>query len=220
VHLQGVSAVETRTDLAATPNIAYRPAAPGDSASVARFICIAAGGLYEFLLDDLIPLMNAADFVACGVSSEHNGISYRNCLVAFDVTSGEIVGVANAFLADQLKEERYGLLPAGRYEHVRAMLEVQDWGSMFLNALAVSDRCRGNGVGTRLLDWAEERAREAGSNRLSLHVWADNTEAVKFYTARGFVALRVAEVTPDARLPHVGGSLLMTKTGQPLPMSR
>jgi GNAT superfamily N-acetyltransferase len=196
--------------------VGYRPAVPADSEAVARFICVASGGLYEFLFADLIPPMTSAALIACGVSTEQYPVSYRNCFVAFDVTSGEIVGAANAFLADELKESGYDHLPAGLHEHVRPMLEAQDWGSMFLNALAVSERCRGNGVGSRLLDWAEGRAREAGLDRLSLHVWADNTNAVQFYRTKGFVALHVAEVAPDSRLPHVGGSVLMSKPILPL----
>ena len=91
------------------------------------------------------------------------------------------------------------------------MLDLQDWGSMFLNALAVSERYRCRGIGARLLDWAEDRARRAGFDRLSLHCWADNTAALSFYQAREFVALEVAEIPYDARLRHFGGSILMQR---------
>ena len=192
-------------------NVALRPATADDSDTIARFICIAGGGLYEFLFDELIPFMSAIDFVSGGVGSEHYPISYRNCVVAEDAVVGEIVGVANVFPADELRHERYSLLPSGRHEHVRPMLELQDWGSMFLNALAVSDHCRGGGIGSRLLAWAEDRARESGLGRLSLHVWADNRRALALYRWHGFVELGVAEMPPHERLPHVGGSILMRK---------
>jgi GNAT superfamily N-acetyltransferase len=191
--------------------IDYRAAVPDDAHVIAEYICIAGGGLYEFLFDDLIPFMSAVDFLAGGVSGERYPISYRHCRVAADAATGEIVGVANVFPADELSHERYTLLPPGRHEHVRPMLELQDWGSLFLNALAVSDRCRGSGVGSCLMDWAEAQARDLAFGRLSLHAWADNAPALAFYRARGYVDVDVARMLPHERLPHVGGSILMHK---------
>jgi hypothetical protein len=46
---------------------------------------------------------------------------------------------------------------------------------------------------------------------VSLHVWADNVVAQDFYKARGFISLGVVDVAPHARLPHIGGSMLMRK---------
>ena len=101
------------------------------------------------------------------------------------------------------------LLGSERHEHIRPMLELQDWGSMFLNSLAVSDAHRGFGIGATLLGWAEAQAAVAGYDRLSLHVWADNISAVNFYEARRFVRVGIASIPAHPRLPHVGGSILM-----------
>lgn len=189
--------------------IEYRAARSFDSRDVARFVCLAGGGLYEFLFDDLIPFVTAVDFLAAGVASEDYPISYSNCFVAIDGDTNQVVGAVNVFPVDLLKHEKYALLPSDRQEHIRSMLQLQDWGSMFLNSLAVSDHYRGCGVGARLLGWAQDRARDAGFDRLSLHVWADNIIAQNFYTARGFVRLGIADVAHHPRLPHVGGSILM-----------
>jgi GNAT superfamily N-acetyltransferase len=131
--------------------------------------------------------------------------------VAVDEDDGTILGTANAFPADLLRDPNYALLPSERTEHIQPMLRLQDWGSMFLNALAVSDQCRRRGIGNRLLDWALMRARELGLPRLSLHVWADNSAAREYYKARGFVDMAVADVAPHPRLPHRGGSVLMSR---------
>ena len=157
---------------------------------------LAGDGLYEYLFDDLIPFVTAEEFLAAGIAVDLSPISYRNCHVAVDADGGKVVGAANAFPADLLKQESHALLPDDRYEHVRAMLLMQDWGSMFLNLLAVCDGCRGRGVGTRLLAWAKQQTRRAGLDRLSLHVWADNAAAREFYRARGFVELGVADIAP------------------------
>ncbi|HQZ14155.1 MAG TPA: GNAT family N-acetyltransferase [Devosia sp.] len=193
--------------------ITYRMARSDESGELARYMCIAGGGVYEFLFDDLIPFVTAIDLLSAGIGGERYPVSYRNCCVA--ALGSEIVAVANAFPADMLKEDNYVLLGSERHNHVRPMLELQDWGSMFLNSLAVGDAHRGSGIGARLLDWAEARTREAGYDRLSLHVWADNVSAVNFYKARRFVQVSVAEIPPHPRLPHNGGSILMSKAVLP-----
>ncbi|WP_409334406.1 GNAT family N-acetyltransferase [Bradyrhizobium sp. AUGA SZCCT0283] len=172
-------------------------------------MCIAGGGIYEFLFDDLIPFVTAVDLLSSGIGGEQYPISYRNCCVASLGRDGEIVAAANVFPADLLKEDQFVLLGSERHNHIRPMLELQDWGSMFLNSLAVSDAHRGSGIGATLLGWAEARAAEAGYDRLSLHVWADNTPAVNFYEARRFVRVGTARIPAHPRLPHIGGSILM-----------
>ncbi len=52
------------------------------------------------------------------------------------------------------------MLPFKRRSHIRSLLELQDWGNMFLNALAVSDPYRRRGIGEQLLGWAEDRAKQ------------------------------------------------------------
>ena len=191
--------------------ITYRTAGPDDSRDIARFMCIAGGGVYEFLFDDLIPFVTAVDLLSSGIGGEQYPISYRNCCVASLGHDGEIVAAANVFPADLLKEDHYVLFGSERHNHIRPMLELQDWGSMFLNSLAVSDAHRGSGIGEALLDWAEARAAEAGYDRLSLHVWADNIPAVNFYAARRFVQVGIARIPAHPRLPHNGGSILMRR---------
>jgi ribosomal protein S18 acetylase RimI-like enzyme len=192
--------------------ITYRMARSDDSRDIAQFMCIAGGGLYEFLFDDLIPFVTAVDVLSSGISGEHYPISYRNCCVASLGDGGRIVAAANVFPAEMLKEDNYGLLGSERHNHVLSMLELQDWGSMFLNSIAVGDAHRGRGIGATLLNWAQARTMEAGYNRLSLHVWADNIPAVNFYEARRFVQIGIAKISSHPRLPHNGGSILMRHT--------
>ncbi|MDR6304600.1 GNAT superfamily N-acetyltransferase [Nitrobacter vulgaris] len=194
------------------PEIDFRPAVADDCRDIARFICIAGGGLYEFLFDDVLPVLTTVDLLAIGVWGDRYPISFRNCQVAVDRATGGVVGAANAFPINDLKDEQYEMVPAARRQHVQRMLDLQDWGSMFLNALAISKECRGFGVGTELLRWAQERAKANGFDRLSLHVWADNKAALEFYETRGFVVVGNAPVGTHPRLAHKGGSILMRQT--------
>ena len=152
---------QAATSSQATHSFKFRRAVFADSRQIARLTCLAGEGLYEFLFGDLIPFVSATDFLAIAVATERYSISYRNCFVATDGTESAIIGAANVFPADLLKQNDHAVLPFKRRTHIRSLLELQDWGSMFLNVLAVGDPYRRCGVGGRLLAWAEDRAREA-----------------------------------------------------------
>lgn len=199
--------------------LVYRPAMPDDGRAIAELICQAGGGLYEFLFDDLIPLVSAIDIVAAGVGMGGGPLSHENCLVASNA-SGRVVGAANFFPADTLAEETFLSLVSDRFDHISPMLRLRDPGSMFLNAIAVAGNHRGNGVGTHLIALTEAASLSAGLSRLSLHVWADNVAAIKLYKRHGFAEVGVAELAVSPRLPHSGGSLLMRKILQVPPAGK
>jgi ribosomal protein S18 acetylase RimI-like enzyme len=56
----------------------------------------------------------------------------------------------------------------------------------FVYHLAVSDRFRGKGVGSRLLKEVEDRLRKKGCLRCFLFVTSDNHEAMRFYETQGW----------------------------------
>jgi ribosomal protein S18 acetylase RimI-like enzyme len=51
----------------------------------------------------------------------------------------------------------------------------------------------GRGLGTRLMDWALDRARSVGADELQLSVYADNPQAQRFYARYGLV--KIADIT-------------------------
>lgn len=57
---------------------------------------------------------------------------------------------------------------------------------VYIEALAVAERHRGKGIGSRLLADAEQWTRAAGRSRLALHVLASNTGARRLYHRVGF----------------------------------
>jgi len=62
-------------------------------------------------------------------------------------------------------------------------------GEMYIEQVAVSAVVRGQGVGGKLLDWAESTARDRGATLLSLAVLNGNP-AIRLYEKKGFVAQR------------------------------
>ena len=57
---------------------------------------------------------------------------------------------------------------------------------IFISNLAVFEEYRGKGIAVKLLEKAEEMAREQGLNKLSLYVEIDNSHAKRVYEKFGF----------------------------------
>ena len=58
--------------------------------------------------------------------------------------------------------------------------------SAHLEAIVVSPSARGQGLGRRLLERAEDRVKELGAKTLTLHVFANNQRARSLYRSHGF----------------------------------
>jgi len=96
-------------------------------------------------------------------------------------------------------------------------LEALVAGSWYINALAVTDRCRGQGIGRRLMSLAEELAELAAAPTLSLIVADENRIAVRLYERLGYKPIAHRRPVPYPG-SHVRGSwILMTK---PTPSNR
>ncbi len=74
-------------------------------------------------------------------------------------------------------------IDSGRYE--------QDETRGIVENIFVEPTHRGQGVGSELLDAAEEVLRQAGVDRLALEAMADNESARQFYRAHGYAPHRV-----------------------------
>lgn len=190
-------------------DLIVRGAQADDAPDLARLIDIAGGGVYEFLLDGLVPGLTAEEMLVPGLAGTSGSFSHRHSAVA--VLAGVTVGVAHAYPVDWIKTEDYSGLPPDRMAHLADFSATQDWGSYFLSALAVDPALRRRGIARRLLAWVYGRARSGGFDRVTLHVWADNESARSLYAEEGFEELARADVPWHERLPHQGGSILLRR---------
>ena len=67
----------------------------------------------------------------------------------------------------------------------RRFLDTLADGDFYVQAIAIDEELRGEGIGSTLIDSIEDRARATGSARLSLDVAAKNKSARRLYERRG-----------------------------------
>ena len=98
------------------------------------------------------------------VEKHLDGASDKTILLVADV-DGDVAGLALTTLRPELLSEEP---------------------SAHLEALAVSEKARGLGLGRKLLQASNESAKEKGAETMTLHVFARNTRARGLYESEGF----------------------------------
>ena len=73
----------------------------------------------------------------------------------------------------------------------------------FLSNLAVKQSFRGKGIGTKIIEKVEEKARQAGLAKVSLMVAIKNRAARRFYERNGF-QIKAIHLESNKRVPHLG----------------
>lgn len=180
-----------------------------DTEVVTDFILHAGAGLFEFLLNGLIPGVNARNLLRMAVVDMDSVLCYSNAVLA--ECNGQAVGMVLSYPSNE-----YGIpplvktiVPRKRLDHVRSILESRVENSWYVNSLVVAPLAQGQGVARLLLECMSEVAVENGFEHMSLHVWADNTQALKLYEKEGFKVVRNIDVEPSETFEHNGGMKLM-----------
>ena len=186
-----------------------------DGLAFARYLDEAAEGFFRFMLGH-----RAGQIIATAFAQPDHDLSYQN--VTFAERDNVIVGMVSGYTAEQHhRSSRQSLKEAAGRSNLRMRIvltlfaplirivdSIED-GDFYLQAIAVLEELRGDGVGSVLMDSFEERARASGSTRLSLDVSAKNEGACRFYERRG---MAVTSQWPE-RLPIPGLRFYrMTKT--------
>ncbi len=195
--------------MSAEDEFVFRGARPGDAQAVAALMIEAGGGLFEFLLEGVLPEMTPADVLALAVAGGDDPSSHRNVLVA--EAEGQVVAMINAYPVDLLKAEPRDLIPEDRLAHIAALDDIADWGSFFISSMAVAVGHRRRGIARYLLSRVFAAAARRGFDRVSLQVWADNDAARRLYENEGFVIQDRALIARHPRLPRAGVSLLLVR---------
>ena len=162
-----------------------------DGRLFARYLDEAAEGFFRFMLGRRMEEILAKAFV----DRDHD-LSYQN--VTFAERDGAVVGMVSGYTAERhrrasdrpLREAAGRLNPtfvvvSTLFAPLLRIIDTVADGDFYLQAIAVDEGVRGQGVGTALMDFIEAHARVTGSRRLSLDVAAGNECARKIYANRG-----------------------------------
>ena len=188
----------------------YRDARKSDSRAMAQLIEIAGEGIPTYLWsqqgkDGQTPL----DVGAERAEREDASFSYRNAIVAH--VDGKVAGMLLAYPLPTPSAEDLAELP-GIPDLLRPLveLEYQVPGSFYVNALAVFETCRGQGIGNELLKIAAERARATDCDILSVQVFAENEGALRLYQRCGYGVAARRPIVAHECYPYSTEVLLMT----------
>ena len=174
-------------------SIALRAATPtlDEGLAFARYLDDAAEGFFRFMLG-----RRSGQIIANAFAQPNHDLSYQN--VTFAERDNVVVAMVSGYTAEQhRRSSRRPLKEAAGRCNLRMRIVLTLFAPLmriidsiadrdfYLQAIAVDEQLRGDGLGVLLMDSLEQRARESGAKRLSLDVSAGNQGAIRFYDRRG-----------------------------------
>lgn len=161
----------------------FRAATPKDALRLAEAINEAGDGLPFYLWEKAAgPRESAWDVGMARARREEGSFSYRNAIII--ERDGEAAGCLIGYQLPDHPEE----IPSDMPEMFRPLQDLENCasGTWYVNAVAISERYRGAGLGSRLLSVAEEIARMLGKRGISLIVSDANAGAMRLYRRIGY----------------------------------
>ncbi len=190
-------------------DVVLRPAVREDCLRIAELFRIASEGVADYTWSRLQGDHPGASLVEIGrrrYARENTAFSYQNCLVA--EREAGVIGMMHSFALEPAEAEA-PTAPRTVDPVLQPYAELELPGSLYISALAVLPPFRGQGLGTRFLAAARERARHLGCPALSLICFAQNEGARRLYERAGFTATDRREIVPHPLIHATGAALLM-----------
>ncbi len=192
-----------------TTNPEIRPARKSDACALAVLVDIAGEGMPSFMWNTMkAPGQSLLEFGRSRAARDTGAFSWRNATVI--EVDDEVAGCLIDYrLDDPYDSGDLSEIP----ESIRPLVELEAKapGSWYVNVLAAFPEFRGQGLGTRLLERAEERARAAGAREASVIVASANTGAARLYARVGYGERARLPVIAGPGADHGGDWVLLTK---------
>ncbi len=174
-----------------------RPATPQDASASAHLIFLAGTPLFQYLFYKDPSTCEA--FIAELFAQESNVFTYENATLQVNVHN-DIVGLIYCVDRETEAENEAGtrdcfmkhfglggaLLRLPRFRKFAEFSGVAEQDELFINHVAVHEDFRRQGIAHRLLEWAEQEAKQRGLRHLGLYVDFHNKPARRAYEAFGF----------------------------------
>lgn len=189
--------------------VIYREARQDECLELAFGINATAGGILDFLYENLVPGFSTEQLVAQSLADGERYDSYRSITVA--ECSGEIAGLVSSYPAGchGIDPEMKDFFPPERLTVLYNFFNSRVEDSYYLSAIFVNPRFRNQGIGSHLIDLTKEKARQQGYRQLSLLVLADNETALRVYRRNGFHTVKPVVIEEQPLIPHRKGALLL-----------
>lgn len=173
------------------------------SYEIARLYQMAADGVADYVWRSIDP--DTPDLLEVGsrrYAREGVAFSYENCDVIMD--GDKMIALIMAFpmqVDPDYREEDEVLQPYSRLEEDN---------SLYISGLAVLPEYRGRGLGERLMNFAEQKARQLGLQKISGIAFEDNP-ACRLYERMGYRERMREAVVEHPLIRHSGHALLLVK---------
>lgn len=193
----------------AANDVTFRPATRSDARVIAELFQISSEGVADYIWSTLKrPEDGEIALIDIGeqrYAREDADFSYTNCDIA--EMDGEPVGMLHAYgMGSSVGNPDPDADPI-----LKPYLELEEPDSLYISGLAIFDKFRGQGIGTRLLDFAYKRARAEGLKKISLICFADNVGAYRLYQREDFFDRAKRAVIPHPLIKHGGDAVLMVR---------
>jgi ribosomal protein S18 acetylase RimI-like enzyme len=190
--------------------LTFRPATPADASALAVLVDIAGEGIPNGFWHELAgPGCSALEVGRGRARREEGGFSYRHATLA--ETGGEIAACLIVYpLDDPYDLSNLDDMPT--HVHPLVRLEAQAPGSWYVNVLSTFPEFRGHGIGAALLEVAENKARAAGANTMSIIVGSWNEGAWRLYQRAGYATIASEPAILPAGFPRRGDWILLLKS--------
>jgi ribosomal protein S18 acetylase RimI-like enzyme len=190
-----------------------RAATRDDAREIAKLIAISSDGVAE------IEWHEEADIEHCDpldigertYQNPQGDYSFNNATI-FEI-NGEVAGMLLAFSLPEAEPRNTENRPAADDENVFApYIYLEEPNSWYICGVALYPQHRGHGLGTRLMDLANEQAKENELTILSLVAFDQNKGAVNLYDKLGYTVVDQAPVVPHPLIHYEGNALLMIRS--------
>lgn len=180
-----------------------RKAGPADCYDIARLYQMAADGVADYVWRKIDP--DNPDILAVGeqrYAREGVSFSYQNCdlLVESDTVAGLLMAFPMQVDPEYVEQDAV----------LRPYAVLEEDNSLYISGVALLPQYRGRGYGTRLMQLAEDKARELGLDKISLIVFEDNP-ARGLYERLGYREVMREAIVDHPLIQHSGYAVLMVK---------
>lgn len=188
----------------------FRSATINDAREIARLIEISSDGVAVIEWIDQAKKENCQplDIGEQTYQNSNGDYSWRNCTIV--EKDNKVAGMLLAFAMPDAATRDPAKRPTANDKNVFApYMYLEEPNSWYICGVAFYPEHRGQGLGTTLMQLANDQAKENGFNKLSLVAFEQNAGSVRLYERLGYQVIDHAPVIPHNLIHYTGDALLM-----------